>query len=298
MRIGSIVLLCCLAVTLGISQSLQERAKPLGTLFVPALTSAPFPHPLRASGHTYGGKSFPAPIHYSDSSVAIFIPNGFRPGKSIDAVVYFHGWNNSIDSACAQFSLLEQFTGSGRNAVFIFPEGPKHAPDSFGGRMEEKDGLKHLLDDVLAVLRKEKVITTQKAGRIVLAGHSGAFRVIAYCLMRGGMTAQVKDVILFDALYGHTEKYAYWLDRYDGRFVNIYTDDGGTKNESENLMADLEGWGKKYFAAPETLATTKHLQQNRFIFLHSDLEHNGVIAQRQQFRNFLMTGPLQPIKKK
>ena len=124
------------------SQPLTERYQHLGEMFVPQFSSAPFPHPNRINGHVYDDKTYSAQEHYSDSSVAIFIPKGFKPTEKINIVVYFHGWNNNIDSACAQFDLIEQFCESDKNAIFVFPEGPKNSPDSYGGRLEEKDGSK------------------------------------------------------------------------------------------------------------------------------------------------------------
>jgi len=61
--------------------------------------------------------------------------------------------------------------------------------------------------------------------------------------MRGGLTENIKEVYLFDALYGDTEKFSYWLDHQKGKIINIYTEHGGTKQGCENLMADLTGWG-------------------------------------------------------
>lgn len=274
------------------AQTLQQRVLPLGDLYRQSFSSAMFPHPDRANGRLYGGKTFSAAEHYSDSSVAMFVPKHFTPGKETDLVIYFHGWYNNIDSACVQFALLDQFAAAGKNAVFVFPEGPKDSPDSFGGRLESDGGLQRLVSDVLNYLKKEGRIRTTVPGRIVLAGHSGAYRVISYILLRGGLTEHVKDVILFDALYGQTEKFAYWIDHSRGRFVNIYTDSGGTRQESENLMADLDAWKMKYFAAAETLTTENDLKSNHLLFLHSDLEHNDVIGKRSQFLKFLRTGPL------
>ncbi len=90
-------------------------------------------------------------------------------------------------------------------------------------------------------MKEKKKIKSTTVGNIILARHSGAYRVISFCLMRGGLTNNISDVMLFDALYGQAEKYAHWIDNYKERFINIYTDSGGTKNETENLMADLEG---------------------------------------------------------
>ncbi len=283
-------------ITAGRAQPLTERYLPYGTMIVQQYASAPFPHPDRANGRLYNNQTFSAQEHYSDSSVAIFIPKGFDPKKSVDLVIYFHGWYNNIDSACAQFSLIEQFCEAKRNAVFVFPEGPKNAPDSFGGRVEGQDGLKSLVSDVIRTLKTTKTVSSGTIGNIVLAGHSGAFRVIAFALMRGGLTQNVSDVILFDALYGQTEKFSYWIDHYKGRFINIYTDGGGTKNESENLMADLTGWGIPFIAKEENDLTLDELRKSRLIFVHTELTHNEVIAAKRQFRDYLLTSGLKTLK--
>ncbi len=275
------------------SQSLTNRYSHLGELFAPQFSSAPFPHAERANGRFYNKQIFSAQEHYSDSSIAIFVPKGFKPAAKINIVVYFHGWNNNIDSACAQFKLIEQFTESKKNAVFVFPEGPKNSPDSFGGRMEGKDGLKNLVTDVVKFLKQQQKIKIENVGNIILAGHSGAYRIISFCLMRGGLTKNISDVILFDALYGETEKYSYWLDHYKGRFINIYTDSGGTKNESESLMSDLDGWKIPYLSKEEKDINNNDLIKNRIIFIHSELTHNEVIGLNNQFRSFLSTSKIE-----
>jgi hypothetical protein len=266
-------------------------------MFVPQFSSAPFPHPNRINGHVYDGNTYSAKEHYSDSSVAIFIPKGFKTTETIDFVVYFHGWNNNIDSACTQFDLIEQFSESNKNAIFVFPEGPKNSPDSFGGKLEEKDGLKNLIDDVLNFLKKKEKIESTKVGNIILAGHSGAYRVISFCLMRGGYTNNITDVILFDALYGQTEKYVHWIENFNGRFINIYTENGGTKEETENLMDDLTGWKIPYFSTEESKLKLSDLSSNRLIFIHTDLTHNEVITTRKQFWDYLKTSKLSLIEK-
>ncbi len=193
--------------SLSFSQTMTERYKHLGEMFVQSFSSAPFPHTERRNGHTYDGKTYSFQDHYNDSSVAIFIPNGFKEDDSTNFIVYFHGWNNNIDSACAQFNLIEQFTESNVNGIFVFPEGPKNSPDSFGGKLEDKDGLKNLLNDVVKFLVEKGKLKSSKIGKIILAGHSGAYHVISFCTMRGGLTKNISDIILFDALYGQTEKF-------------------------------------------------------------------------------------------
>lgn len=286
------IFLIIVLAQLSFSQPLTEKYQHLGEMFVPQFSSAPFPHPNRTNGHIYDGETYSAKDHYSDSSVAIFIPKGFKPTEEVNFVFYFHGWDNNIDSSCAQFNLIEQFCESNKNAIFVFPEGPKNSPDSFGGKLEEKDGLKNLIDDVLDFLMKKQKIESTKVGNIVLAGHSGAYHVISFCLMRGGLTPNISDVILFDALYGQTEKYVNWIENFNGRFINIYTDNGGTKEETENLMDDLDAREIKYFKTEESQLKIGNLENNRQTFIHTDLTHNEVISVRSQFKDYLKTSKI------
>lgn len=278
-----------------IPQSIQTRYNNLGEMFIEQFSSAPFPHPERSHGHTYKEIIYPADKHYSDSSVLIFIPKGYRKTEQTDFIIYLHGWYNNIDSACAQFNLIEQFTESKKNAIFIFPEGPKNAPDSFGGKLEDKDGLKNLMNDILRFLKSKNKIKSNKIGKIILAGHSGAYRAISFCLMHGGLTRNISDVILFDALYSQTEKFIHWITKFNGRFINIYTDDGGTKKETEALINYLKLNRISFYYDEEAELGNDILTDNRLIFIHSDLTHNEVIAKRKQFYNFIKTSKLKNI---
>jgi len=278
------------------SQDITERYSELGEIYILELASAPFPHPERTDGHNYKNQKYSFQEHYNDSSVALFIPKGFEPTAPTNIILYFHGWYNNIDTASTQFKIIEQVSQSNKNAIFIFPEGPKNAPDSFGGKLEEKNGLKNLIGDVLKILLEKGKIYSENVGDIILAGHSGAYRVISFCLKHGGLTPKVSDVILFDALYSNTEHFTYWIENYNGRFINIYTDNGGTKSKTENMMKDFDNRGIAYFNAKELDVNLNDLQNNRLIFIHSDLTHNEVISKREQFLNYLRTSKLPMIK--
>src|SRR5438270_576467 len=78
------------------SDSIQEHYAPQGELLLVHLRSASFPHPQRAEGHKYKDQFFSAVEHYTNDTVAIFIPNGFRETGKIDFVVHFHGWQNNV----------------------------------------------------------------------------------------------------------------------------------------------------------------------------------------------------------
>jgi hypothetical protein len=277
------------------SQSLANRYKQFGELIITELSNAPFPHPKRITGYTYDNKSYSFEGHYNDSTVLIFIPAGFKPKKVNDFVIHFHGWNNNVDSVLSQFKLIEQFFESKKNAILIVPQGPKNSPDSFGGKIEEKNIFRKMINEITELLYQKRIINSKNTGNIILSGHSGGYRMISFILMRGGLTDKVKEVFLFDGLYGQIEKYTYWLDHYDGKFIDIYTKDGGTKQESENLMECFNSWKMPYIFKNEIDVSDKDLSSNRIIFIYTDLEHNDVIHCHLHFMKYLKASCLETL---
>jgi hypothetical protein len=277
---------------MALAQEAHLQYPEYGELLFTQLSSAPFPHPRRASGHTYGNQQFPAEKHYSDSSVAIFIPKGFHQTDAVDIIVHLHGWWNNIDTVLKRYKLPQQIAESGKNVILVVPEGPRNAPDSFGGKFEDPGGFKRFVDDVVAFLFQKGKIKTRALGKVILTGHSGAYHGISFALMRGGISEKISEVYLFDALYGQTEKYAYWIDHYKGKMITIYTDSGGTKDETESLMEDLRGWGIPYSSKDEVTLVPADLENNRLVFIHSDLEHDMVLHGRMQFREYLKASGL------
>ena len=279
-------------------ESLSQRYADYGELVVTQLESAPFPHPKRADGHKYQGKDFSAKEHYSDNTVAIFIPKGFREKGQVDFVVHFHGWQNNVEGVLKQYRLIEQLCESRRNLVLVVPQGPRNAPDSFGGKLEDADGFKRFMADVVATLQQKSALKKKDfaIGQIALSGHSGGYEVISAIVDRGGVTDHVREVWLFDALYAQTDKFLGWIDRHQGRFLDIYTEHGGTKAESEQLMAVLQQRGAKFFSGKESEAKVADLEANKLVFIFSDLAHNDVVDKHQTFRDFLETSCLEKRK--
>ena len=275
----------------GRSDNLSPSYADQGELLIAPLASAPFPHPERAQGHKYKEKLYEAKEHYSDNSVGIFIPKGFRETGQIDLILHFHGWNNNVAGVLSQYKLIEQLTESGRNAVLVIPQGPRDAPDSFGGKLEDPDGFKRFLNEVAETLRQKSALKKKdfKIGRIVLSGHSGGYQVISAILDHGGLTDHVEEVWLFDALYAQTDKFLAWLGLGRGRLINIYTEHGGTKKETEQMLATLKQRGTTFFMGKEGEATMAELRTNHAIFLYSELPHNDLVEKHRTFREFLKT---------
>jgi len=278
------------------AETLPQRYADLGELIVTQFVSAPFPHPKRADGHKYHDEFYPAEKHYADSRVAIFIPRGFRETGKIDFVVHFHGWRHDVAGTLQQYKLIEQLVNSKRNAILIVPQGPRNAPDSFGGKLEDPDGFRRFMAEVLDTLRQKSTLRKKPftIGQIILSAHSGGYQVLSSILDCGGLSDHVREVWLFDALYARTDKFLSWFDTQHGRLLDIYTEHGGTKGETEQLIATLRKRGTKFFVGRESELKVADLEQNKLVFIFTDLAHDEVPDMHQTFREFLETSCLKP----
>ncbi|MEO7983204.1 MAG: hypothetical protein ABI688_03880 [Bacteroidota bacterium] len=246
-----------------------------------------FPDTARTNGHIYNKVLYDAATHYMDSSVLIIAPKKLNANKKIDLVFWFHGWQNCIDSAAIRYELIKQFEASHLNAVLVLAETTKNAPDSYGGKLEHNNTFKELVADVLQELKKEKAVSKKcEPGNILLAGNSGAYRVMAHILANGNIPVQ--EVILFDAMYGQTDKFMHWIQsNNDHRLIDIYTNGGGTDGESKELVMQLNKLNLTADTVEEKDVTSQLLLQHRLIFIHSLHQHNDVINNPDNFQFFL-----------
>lgn len=292
-RIGILAILLITAQFVLNGQPLQERYSEYGTLIVKDFKSSMFPHKDRISGHRFQDTLFFHPdTHYTDRSVALFIPKGFKPEKKIDFVVYLHGWYNFLDSVLWRYRLIEQFAASGKNAILIVPQGPRMAPDSHAGKLEEPFGLQNLLHEAITVLKKSKIIKRGKIGDIILTGHSGAFRGIALMLEKSSLRSKIKEVYLFDGLYSRQDKYTNWLARYKGRFVTVYTTDGAAEKSTEAMFQLLHEKRIRFCSTNEFDVTIDDLKRERILFIYAPIPHDEVVYCSDQFMNLLRTSRL------
>jgi len=251
-----------------------------------------FPDTGRMEGHRYNDILYTTADHYSDSSVIIITPKNFIAKQKVDIIFWFHGWNNNIDSALVRYGLSRQFAESGTNAVLVLAETAKDAPDSYGGKLEQKNIFSELVADVLQKLVSVHVISPKdRTGNIILAGHSGAYRVMANILQNGDV--HVNEVILFDALYGETDKFLTWLTAAsDRRFIDLYTDNGGTYDETKEMMRQIKNLNVPADSLEETDVTPAILQNNKIIFIHTTHAHNDVIQRPDNFKMFIENTPV------
>ena len=247
-----------------------------------------FPDTGREFGIMYDSVLYPGAEHYTDSSVLLIVPRRLEHTEKIDLIFWFHGWRNNIDTAAEFYKLTRQFIASRRNAVLVLAETARNAPDSYGGKLEQPAMFKSLVNDVMNELKKNGIASKEsKPSNILIAGHSGAFRVIAYILQNGQVAVQ--EVFLFDALYGQVDKFLSWLNEDQSHhFIHWFTNlGGGTDEMSEIMMLQLKEQHTDFVLTEESVITKKIIKNNRILFVHSPREHNVIINDPDDFQLLL-----------
>ena len=99
-------------------------------------------------------------------------------------------------------------------------------------------------------------------------------------------------MILFDALYADTDKFMDWLtaDRHH-RFINLYTDHGGTFDETMSMMHQVKDLKIAEDSLEEAEITPGIIRNNKIIFIHTPHEHNYIIQHPDNFKLFIENSP-------
>lgn len=271
------------------SQASPWKRSDEGDLALVPFRSAPFPHKSRENGFKTATKVYPKDPHYTDSTVGVFVPKNFKPGRSINFVVHFHGHNNHVEQVFEQFNLAKEMEMSGLNAVLLVPQGPRDVPDSTDGKLQYDEGsLTALINEAISFLASQgRISPTTTLGHIALTAHSGGYLVTTYIVDRKELADHITDVILFDATYGGLPAFAdYCAASADHRLISICTQHLG--HENARLIALLQ----KRHVQPrvlfeEDLTEAEVAKRGPLIVLTTTLEHNDVVSKRDYFSKWL-----------
>ncbi|MDR3687775.1 MAG: hypothetical protein P4L46_00230 [Fimbriimonas sp.] len=262
-----------------------------GDLALVPFQSAPFPHSSRDNGFQSGATFYARDPHYSDSTVGVFVPKNFKPTKSVNFVVHFHGWNNHVEQVFEQYDLARQMEMTGLNAVLLVPQGPRDAPDSTDGKLQyDKGSLTALLSEAIGFLVKEgRVPPKSTLGHVALTAHSGGYLVTTYIVDRKELADKITDVILFDATYGGLPAFAdYCAADKNHRLISICTEHLGHEN-ARLIALLLKRHVQPRVLFEEDLTDEEVAKRGPLIVLTTTLEHNDVISKRDYFAKWLRT---------
>jgi hypothetical protein len=161
-------------------------------------------------------------------AVHVWQPAGYRPSRA-GVVFYQHGYSSSADRAWALHRLAQQFAASGRQALFIVPDGPR-APR----RRVRWFRAAELLSTVCKVLQ-----LAQPAGPWVAVAHSGGFHSAA----RWIGNAKVSDLLLLDASYGEYRRFRRWIVADPRRRMTLVS--RLTRRVTERWLPQLPGVSRR-----------------------------------------------------
>ena len=268
----------------------RVEAHPQGTTLFFALDNAPFAD---------DGK-------YNDATVLVFVPAYYRLPKSraVDMVVHFHGHISTAERAVYGHSLREQLADSKQNAILVAPQGPVMTPDSSAGKLEKSGGFKRLVRELIKELRRADVgaalgdsslAGAYDAGIVCLSGHSGGYNAVAHCLERGSV--EVREVYLFDALYGRVSTFRSWVlaeQEKPGRhkLMDFYAGGDPTTN-SLKLLEQLKADGIRcYHEQTAGELTRAQMTKGQAVFIHTPLAHSEATFRHNAMRDCLYASSL------
>jgi hypothetical protein len=166
---------------------------------------------------------------FSDNRVLLHIPPGFDPKRPAVMVVFFHGHGaNLAQDVCDRQQVPAQITAAGTNAVLVAPQFAVNAADSSAGKFWEPNGFRSFLDEAAVKLARmygdSRTVFTFATMPIVIVAYSGGFGATLSVLDRGGVRSRIRGLVLLDALYGGTGKFADWIaENRSTFFVSSYT---------------------------------------------------------------------------
>ncbi len=256
----------------------KQHRDRLGRTLWMRLDSAPFPC-----------KGLP----YKDRTVIVFVPAGWRPrGGGADVLFYFHGHRGTAGRALQRMRLRQQVAAAGARSLLVVPQLATDAVESRAGRLEQRGGLQRLLAEVLEVLTGRGLAPGgTKPGRVRLAAHSGGFQAAAMSVARGRVP--VRDVYLFDALYGFSHIFDAWLAAgADRRLISIFrADTGKVVRWTRKLKALLDRRRLPWFQHETSGPVDREiLRKARAVFLLTGVGHANVVWKHEALRRCLEAG--------
>jgi hypothetical protein len=216
---------------------------------------------------------------YSDKHVLLAIPPYFNPRRPAYLIVFLHG-NNAVlgRDVAARQRVPQQLTESRLNAVLVAPQFAVDALDSSAGRFWEQDVFARFLDEAASHLARlygnRRTRAIFRAMPVVIVAYSGGYMPASAALSVGGASERVAGVILLDALFGETDKFAAWIANRKSHIFFFSAYSLSSAPENENLQQMLAGANVSF-----STGVPKTLRAGSVSFLSAgDVPHNDFVT--------------------
>lgn len=225
--------------------------------------------------------------------VVVHAPPGFDAREALHLVIVLHGMGHS-PLVWAGSGLPDPRTGrpvvgwggevrhdlAGTRSLLIVPQCDERRGRARMGRLQARGGFRRFLDELLS-----DTLATRLGGShsladvetITLVGSSAGGPAIANLLDTDDLDGRVRNVVLFDSLYGAESIFARWLlggDRaHPRRFVCIHGGSHFTSPSAARLAAMLRPrLGDQVVVQPRT-SMTEAVRSHRAVFAMVNCEH-------------------------
>ncbi len=221
-------------------------------------------------------------------SAVVHAPPGFDPNAPLWVVVFLHGWRGcarvlahpgSVRCAARDrprpgWDLVGRFDEAGANALLVIPQLAFLTRDGSAGRFRERGRFAAFLAEALAGV-EGRLGAARRPARITLLAHSAGFETALAVLARGE-APEVRDVVLFDALYRGHVPFAEWaLADPARRLISIHGREGRTASQSAMLARLVAARGGPGVAATGPDASPADA---RVVVRPTDVPHGDVPA--------------------
>jgi len=203
----------------------RDDRPPLGSLYLPIPLGVP---------------------NVDDSATGVFVPEGYRAGKTVDLVVFLRGydvkrpktatsvreyWGSPDHPVLRSFQLREEVNKSGKNVILVVPA---LGPFAEAGKLTDEGGGRAFLDRVLDGLWRHGphagLEGRPTVRHLILAAHSGGGAPLRRLAQRLGeedaLKGKVKECWGFDSIYGVKDKdaefWAAWAEAHPGAKVTMF----------------------------------------------------------------------------
>jgi hypothetical protein len=218
---------------------------------------------------------------YKDNHVLLYLPAGFDIRKPALIVVFFHGNGATLSrDVLDRQQVTAQVAASGLNAVLVAPQFAIDAADSSAGRFWQRGVFAKFVNEAATKLAAQygdvRVSGAFKQSKVVLIAYSGGYLPAAWSLSVGQIGSRLQGVVLLDAMYGHLDKFAAWIERARGAafFFSAYTE--STREENEALKSELDDANLRYKSAlPKKLLPG----EITFIDTGANMKHEDFVTQ-------------------
>ena len=194
-------------------------------------------------------------------SVIVHAPKGFDPHAPLSLVVFLHGYSGCVsvlmgrgetrckpgEPAREGWDLGRFHDAAGTGSLFIVPQLAYRKRDGRPGAFARPGEFRAFLEELLAGPLSELLGGPRRltdVARIELLAHSAGYQTALAILEVGGLPARlVHGVVLFDALYGETDRFERYVLANAGRglcFVSISLAHGIPERESRALVQRLQ----------------------------------------------------------